>query len=80
ILRAHLARHIHPDAVKTMHSLSSPVSAHALRALETEDLDAPPATPAIPQPPRGAPTINVTIPTGRRSFVRPSGDVTDDPT
>lgn len=80
ILRAHLARHIHPDAVKTMHSLSSPATAHALRALETEDLDGSPVTPATPQPPRGDPTIKVTIPTGRRSFVRPSGDVTDDPT
>lgn len=79
ILRAHLARHIHPDAVKTMVSLSHPASAHALQALETEDVELPAVSPATSQPTRGVPTIKVSIPTSRRAFLQVDAPAEDAP-
>lgn len=71
ILRAHLARHIHPDAVKTMLSLSHPASARALQEQPSDGPDAQPEEVAAEQTPRALPTIAVSIPFHRRSFVAP---------
>lgn len=70
ILRAHLARHIHPDAVKTMHGLSRPQAMVALQELPSEpDEEAVRKVPAAPCAPR---IINLSMSHRSRPFVRPS--------
>ena len=73
ILRAHLARHIHPDAVKTMLSLSRPKTMAALQALPSEPLEGVPACPSVLSKSPLRRTINVDM-VRSRPFLRPSGD------
>lgn len=75
ILRAHLARHIHQDAVKTMWRLAQPQTIAVLQALPREPEEESPVAPVATPTPRAASIINVGNLNRPRPFVRPSGDV-----
>lgn len=74
ILRAHLARHIHLDGVKTMYRLSRPQAMAVLQALpsEADEEASAPVAPAAAPTPR---VINMSVSHRSRPFVRPLGDV-----
>lgn len=76
ILRAHLARHIHPDAVKTMMSLTRPKTLAALQALPKEPDEVAPAA-HTDAPVRRATIINIAP--RPRPFLRPSDDPNGSP-
>lgn len=71
ILRSFLAQHIHPDAVKTMVSLSRRGSERALQEAPEQDLGEQGQEVAAQSPRQGPPQIRVALPTHRRPFVKP---------
>lgn len=77
ILRAHLARHIHQDAVKTMWSLARPQTMAVLQTLPREPEEESPVAPVATPTPRAASIINVGKLNRPRTFVRPLDAVQD---
>lgn len=69
ILRAHLARHIHQDAVKTMWRLSKPQTMAFLQATSIEPEEQVSDASAVAPKPRAVPIISVNIANRSRSFL-----------
>lgn len=78
ILRAHLVRHIHADAVKTMLSLTRPTTMAVLRTLQSEPIEDASVCPSVAPTQRASAIIKIAP--RPRPFVCLMGDEKGGPT